>query len=329
MAIRFGVFVPQGWRLDLIEIDDPITKYEAMTAVAKTADGLPVYDSIWVYDHYHTVPRIEQEAVFECWTITAALARDTKRVKVGQMVSCIGYRNPALLAKTASTIDVLSHGRLYCGIGAGWYEHEWRAYGYGFPDTRDRMRAFREATKIIVKMWTETTPTFEGEYYHIRGAINEPRGVQKPHPSLWIGGSGEQVTLKLVARYGNACNIGGSPDTIRHKLGILREHCVNLGRNYDEIIKSSSVNLVLLKRGDDIAAATEKVRATYGWTVEQMQQNAIVGTSEQVVERLQAMADVGVDYFITYFPRVAYDHTPLYQFAEEVAPHIRSARCSA
>lgn len=323
MAIQFGTFVPQGWRLDLIEIDDPITKYEAMTAVARTVDAMPVYDSIWVYDHYHTVPRIEQEAVFECWTITAALARDTRRVKVGQMVSCIGYRNPALLAKTASTIDVLSHGRLYCGIGAGWYEHEWRAYGYGFPETRDRMRAFREATKIIVKMWTETTPTFEGEYYHIRGAINEPRGVQKPYPSLWIGGSGEQVTLKLVAQYGNACNIGGSPETVGHKLSILREHCAKAGRNYNEIIKSSNANIVLLRPGADIAAATEKVRATYGWSVEQMQQNAIVGTSEQVVERLQALVDAGVNYIITYFPRIAYDHTPLHQFAEEVAPHLR------
>lgn len=323
MPIRFGTFVPQGWRLDLIEIDDPIVKYEAMTAVAKTADAIPVYDSIWVYDHFHTVPRIEHEAVFECWTITAALARDTRRVHVGQMVTCVGYRNPALLAKIASTVDVLSHGRLYCGIGAGWYEHEWRAYGYGFPETRDRMRAFREATQIIIKMWTETEPTFEGEYYRIARPINEPRGVQKPHPSLWIGGSGEQVTLKLVAQYGNACNIGGSPETISRKLSILREHCDRVGRNYHEIIKSSNVNIVLLKPGADIAGATERIRATYGWSVEQLQQAFIVGTGEQVIGRLQALADAGIDYFITYFPQIAYDHTPLYQFAEEVAPHIR------
>lgn len=195
-------------------------------------------------------------------------------------------------------------------------------YGYGFPETRDRMRAFREATKIIVKMWTETTPTFEGKYYRIDGPINEPRGVQKPHPSLWIGGSGEQVTLKLVAQYGNACNIGGSPETVSRKLAILREHCETVGRDYNDIIKSSNVNIVLVKPGADIAAATEKVRATYGWSVDQLHQNAIVGTSEQVAERLQALADVGIDYFITYFPRVAYDHTPLYQFAEEVAPAI-------
>ena len=325
MTVRFGTFVPQGWRLDLIEIADPIEKYAAMTNVARAVDAMPVYDSIWVYDHFHTVPRIEQEAVFEAWTITAALARDTKRVNVGQMVTCIGYRNPALAAKIASTVDVLSHGRLYCGIGAGWYEHEWRAYGYDFPETRDRMRAFREATQIMVKMWTEETPTFEGEYFHIRGAINEPRGIQKPYPSLWIGGGGEQVTLKLVAKYGNACNVGGSPDNLRHKFSILQEHCEKVGRPYDEIIRSSNVNILFVNEGDDIAQATERARATYRWTVEEMHANAIVGTPQQVAEQLQAKVDAGVNYLITYFPRVAYDHTPLYRFAEEVAPLLNSA----
>jgi F420-dependent oxidoreductase-like protein len=323
MAIQFGTFVPQGWRLDLLEIADPIEKYEAMTRVAKAADASEVYDSIWVYDHFHTVPRIEQEAVFEAWTITAALARDTQRVKIGQMVTCIGYRNPALAAKIASTVDVLSHGRLYCGIGAGWYEHEWRAYGYGFPETRDRMRAFREATKIMVKMWTEETPTFEGEYFQIRGPINEPRGVQKPYPSLWIGGGGEQVTLKLVAQYGMASNFGGDAENIRKKCDILREHCATVGRNYDEIIKSSNANIVLLQPGADIEEATREVRATYNWSVEEMQRNAIVGEPAQVVERLAALKEAGITYFITYFPRIAYNHEPLHIFAEQVAPHLR------
>ncbi len=323
MATQFGVFVPQGWRMDLVEIADPIEQYEAMTRVAKAADALPAYDSIWVYDHFHTVPRPTQETVFECWTITAALARDTQRVKVGQMVTCIAYRSPALLAKMASTVDVLSHGRLYCGIGAGWYEHEWLAYGYGFPETRDRMRAFREATQIMVKMWTEEAPNFEGEYYHIRGPINEPRSVQKPYPSLWIGGGGEQVTLKLVAQYGNACNVGGDPAMVRHKLNVLREHCDKLGRNYDEIIRSSNVNIVLLKPGDDPVIATEAVRATYGWSFEELTRSALVGTSEQVISHLQSLVDVGVNYFILYFPRIAYDHEPLHRFAAEVAPHFQ------
>ena len=322
MALRFGTFVPQGWRLDLMEIADPVEKYEAMTRVAKAVDAMPVYDSIWVYDHFHTVPRIEQEAVFECWTITAALARDTERVKVGQMVTCLGYRNPALLAKIASTVDVLSHGRLYCGIGAGWYEHEWKAYGYGFPETRDRMRAFREATQIIVKMWTEETPTFEGEYYHINGPINEPRGVQKPYPSLWIGGGVEQITLKLVAQYGNACNVGGPPEQISHKLDVLRGHCEKVGRNYDDIIRSSNANIVFLKPGQDPEQATEKVRATFGWSYEELTKQAMVGTPDQIVERLRAVTDTGVNYLITYFPRIAYDQEALHIFAEEVAPKL-------
>lgn len=321
MAVQFGVFVPQGWRMDLVEIADPIEKYEAMTAVAKAADELPAFDSIWLYDHFHTVPQPTQEAVFECWASTAALARDTKRVNIGQMVTCNGYRNPAVLAKMASTIDVLSHGRLYCGLGAGWYEHEWRAYGYGFPETRERMRGFREAVKLIVKMWTEDTPTFDGEYYHINGPINEPKGVRKPHPSLWLGGGGEKVTLKLVARYANACNVGGGdPEVIRQKLAILQQHCADVGRNYDEIIKSTSMNILLLEDGADREKATEPYRKLYGWSQEELEKQAVVGNAEQVAARVQAVVDAGANYVITYFPRVAYDRTGMVRFAQEIAP---------
>src|SRR5919202_1464829 len=164
MAIRFGVFVPQGWRMDLAEIEDPIEQYETMTRVARVADE-GGWDSIWVYDHFHTVPTPELETCFECWTITAGLARDTSRINIGQMVTCNGYRNPALLAKMASTVDVMSHGRLYFGLGAGWYEHEWRAYGYGFQEKPERMRRFREACEIIHRMWTEDDVVFEGKFY--------------------------------------------------------------------------------------------------------------------------------------------------------------------
>lgn len=324
MAVQFGTFVPQGWRMDLIEIADPIEKYEAMTRVAKAADQIDAYDSIWVYDHFHTVPQPTMEAVFECWTITSALSRDTQRINIGQMVTCNGYRNPALLAKIASTVDVLSHGRLYCGFGAGWYEHEWRAYGYGFPETRDRMRAFREAVQIIMKMWTEDEPTFKGEYYTIDKPINEPKGVRKPHPSLWIGGGGEQITLKLVARYADACNVGGGdPDTIRKKLDVLRGHCETVGRNYDEIIKSTSFNIVLLDDGADRETATAQYRKAYNWSLEELEKQAVVGTAQQVTDRIQQAVDAGANYIITYFPRIAYDQAMLQRFAEEVIPQFR------
>jgi F420-dependent oxidoreductase-like protein len=308
--------------MDLVEIPDPVEQYEAMTRVGQAAVAAG-YDSIWVYDHFHTTPQPTMETTFECWTITAGLARDTKTVKIGQMVTCNGYRNPALLAKIASTVDVMSNGRLLCGLGAGWYEHEWRAYGYGFPDVPERMRAFREAVEIVVRMWTEEKPVFKGKHYTIDGPINEPRGVQKPHISLWLGGGGEKVTLKLVARWAQACNVGGgNPDVIRQKLAVLRQHCQDLGRDYDAITKSTSFNLVLLDDGADVAQATEQIRATYGWTVEQMMQQAVVGTADEIAGRLQAAVDAGVNYIITYFPRVAYDHATLQRFAREIMPRF-------
>src|SRR6185312_16015453 len=127
--VKFGVFVPQGWRQDLALIEDPVEKFEAMSRAAKTADETQ-FDSIWLYDHFHTIPTPELEATFEVWSATAALARDTKRINIGQMVGCNGYRNPSLYAKIASTVDVASHGRLFAGIGAGWFEGEWKAYGF-------------------------------------------------------------------------------------------------------------------------------------------------------------------------------------------------------
>ena len=171
MTMDFGIIVPQGWRMDLVGFDDPAEAYEAMSRVAREAEALN-FHSIWLYDHFHTVPTPTQEVTFECWTSTAALARDTKRVRIGQLVTCNSYRNPALLAKIASTVDALSSGRLDFGIGAGWYEEEYRAYGYPYPETRERLQRLREAIQIILAMWTQDEANFEGKYYQVRGAIN-------------------------------------------------------------------------------------------------------------------------------------------------------------
>ncbi|GAA4992127.1 LLM class F420-dependent oxidoreductase [Actinopolymorpha pittospori] len=320
MAARFGVFVPQGWRMDLTEIADPVEQYEAMTAVAKAADAGP-WDSIWVFDHFHTVPEPTQNTTFEAWTITATLVRDTQRINVGQMVGCNGYRHPSLYAKIASTVDVASNGRLYAGFGAGWYEHEWKAYGYEWPELRDRMGAFREATEIIYKMWTEDEPVFNGKYYSIDKPINEPKGVRKPHPSFWIGGGGEKVTLKLVAQFGDAANIGGGdPEAFRHKANILREHCEKLGRDYNSIIKSTSINVFPIAKGEDPEKATVKARGRTSY--EQFAKSALIGTSDEIADKVQSLVEAGSDYLITYIPGVAYDHEPLHRFAEEVIPRF-------
>ena len=320
-AIRFGVFVPQGWKMDLVDIADPIAKYEAMTHVAQEADRLG-YDSIWVYDHFHTVPTPELETTFECWSITAGLARDTRRVKIGQMVTCNGYRNPALLAKIASTVDVMSHGRLLFGLGAGWYEHEWRAFGYGFPETRERIAMFREACEIIHRMWTDPYPEFKGKYYTIDRAINEPKGVQQPHPPFWIGGGGEQVTLKLVARWGDACNFGyGNPEIIRQKLQVLRGHCEQLGRNYDEIVRSTNFDMYLTENMAQAEQATARLRGQRSF--EDYRKNAAIGSPDKVAARIERAVEAGVNYVIVYIPQVAYELEQLQRFAQEVMPRFQ------
>jgi F420-dependent oxidoreductase-like protein len=321
MAVEFGVFVPQGWKMDLVEIEDPFEQYEAMTRVAKVAERTGAYDSVWLYDHFHTVPEPTMNAVFECWSATAGLSRDTERVKIGQMVTCNGYRNPALLAKIASTVDTMSNGRLLCGLGAGWYEHEWRAYGYGFPEVPPRMRAFKEACEIIHRMWTEDGPKFDGEFYTIDGPINEPKGVSKPHPPLWIGGGGERVTLKLVARWGDASNFGGGKvEAFKHKSEVLKGHCEDLGRDYEEITRSTSVNVYLLENGEDPEKATARARGPRSY--DEYSREFMVGTAEQIVERLAPLAEAGVQYFIVYMPRVAYEPEMVERFAREVVPAL-------
>jgi F420-dependent oxidoreductase-like protein len=320
MTVKFGIFPPQGWKMDLMAISDPVEQYAAMTAVARDADK-GAWDSIWVFDHFHTVPEPTMNTTFECWTITSTLARDTERVKIGQMVACNGYRNPALSAKIASTVDVASKGRLLFGYGGGWYEHEWRAYGYGFPETGPRMRMFREGVEIIHKMLTEDKPKFDGEFYSIDEPINEPKSHKPGYKiPLWIGGGGEKVTLKLVAQYGDACNVFF--DVITEKLEILKRHCDDVGRDYDEITKSSGIDAYVIPKGADPVQATATVREKYydGETYESFKNRYIVADADTLVERVELMRDKGIQYIVVDIAGIAYDHDPMHRFAEDVIP---------
>jgi F420-dependent oxidoreductase-like protein len=316
--MKFGVIVPQGWRMDLVGIKDPVEAYETMTRVAQTTEELG-YDSIWLFDHFHTVPVPTQEVTFESWTSTAALARDTKRVRIGQIVTCNSYRNPVLLAKMASTVDVLSHGRLDLGIGSGWYEHEYRAYGYEYPDAPTRLRYLREAVQVILKMWSEEEAYFEGKYYQVRGAINQPKGVQKPHIPLLIGGGGEQVTLKLVAQYGDACNVNNlSPEELARKFAILRQHCENVGRDYNTIHRTALLNCAIAETDEkalEKANSADLARLTRG--AEYLRTRALIGTPETVRARLAEYEQIGVQEAILYFPD-SRDLEVLRFFAKEV-----------
>ncbi|TME08468.1 MAG: LLM class F420-dependent oxidoreductase [Chloroflexi bacterium] len=301
MPIKFGVMVPQGWRMDLVDFPDPVEAFEAMTRVAQVAENLG-FNSVWLYDHFHTIPVPSQEVTFECWMSTAALARDTKRVRIGQLVTCNGYRNPALLAKMASTVDVMSHGRLDFGVGAGWFEHEYRAYGYDYPDAPERLRYLREAIQVILAMWTQEEAVFEGKYYQVCGAINQPKGIQKPHIPLLIGGGGEKVTLKLVAQYADACNIGGDIPTIRHKLDVVKQHCENVGRDYTSIRRTSSSICVI---GESEEAALASLKPYQRDIVTLMRASAMIGSPETIRRRIAELEDAGIQELIIWFPDAA------------------------
>jgi F420-dependent oxidoreductase-like protein len=301
MSLKYGLFLSSGFAQELAGIKDPVEAYETLTRWAQTADQSG-YDSVWIPDHFITAPP-SQEMVFECWTMAAALARDTKRVRIGQMVTGNSYRNPALLAKMASTLDVLSHGRLTFGIGAGWYEPDYRAYGYEFPDGPERLRQLQEAVQVILAMWTQEEATFEGNYYQIRGAINQPKGVQQPHIPLMIAGAGEQVTLKLVARYGDVCNVIADPATLEHKFAVLKQHCETVGRNYESIHRTALTLCI-------IAETDEQARALIpGWAggvfPGDVGSYGLIGTLETIRQRLAAYEVAGVQELVIHFSHLA------------------------
>jgi F420-dependent oxidoreductase-like protein len=318
--VKVGVFMPQGWRMDLVDVADPIEKYETMSRCAVEAERAG-FDGLFLYDHFHTVPDPTLESVFECWTSMAALARDTKTIRLGQMVTCNSYRTPSLLAKMASCIDVMSHGRLILGIGAGWYDHEYLAYGYEYPETPERLRMLRESLQVIKAMWTEEEATFEGNHYRIRGAINEPKPVQKPHPPIWIGGAGEKVTLKLVAQYGDACNVREDLDTTRHKLDVLRQHCETVGRDYDSILKTAEFYAILGDTKETERVVRDTARRTRKDEAFVRESQEWIGDADYVANTIGEYAEAGIQYFIVNLPNAA-EGGVLTRFAEEVFPKL-------
>ena len=209
--MKFSIWRPTGVLHDLSGYADPAHAYEALTELARAADETS-YDTVWTADHFEPYPA-RPGCVFESWMTLAALARDTNRVRIGQTVTGNGYRNPALHATIASTLDVLSQGRFRFGIGTGHDEDEYHDYGYEFPDGGQRLHELREALQIILSMWTKSKTTFQGDFYQ-RDAPNDPKGLQQPHVPLLIGAGGERGTLRLVAEYDDACNVVASPSEL-------------------------------------------------------------------------------------------------------------------
>jgi F420-dependent oxidoreductase-like protein len=317
--ISFGVFFPQGWKMELASIPDPQDKWSKAVEIAVLAEELG-YDSLWWYDHVHNVPVPAHETVLECWTTVAAVSQRTSRIQLGQMVGCNGYRNPALLAKMTATIDVISGGRLFWGIGAGWYEHEFNGYGYEFPAPKVRIGMLREAVEIVKAMWTEPDVTYAGTYYDLKGAQCDPKPLQVPHPPIMIGGGGEQLTLRVVARHATHSNFGGKPHEWAHKAEVLQGHCESVGRPYDEITKTWSPEVFIRETEAEVTAAGS--RSFIGEAVESWTAGNLVGTPEQVAEKVQAYIDLGCHGFFPWCSDYP-DTETMTLFAEKVIPHFR------
>jgi F420-dependent oxidoreductase-like protein len=235
--------------------------------------------------------------MLEGWTTISVLAGFTSKIRLGTLVTGNSYRHPSVLAKMGATVDVLSKGRLFMGIGAAWNEEEASAYGIPFPSTKERLERLDEAVQVIRRMWTEDKASFDGRYYQLRGAYCNPKPIQQPHPKILIGGGGEKRTLKTVAKYGDASNLFGSVDTVKRKLDVLREHCKEVGRDYDSIIKSKTGRVIIGDR-----ESIEKGFAQMGgFTQERMREFLTYGTPEQIRQEIENFREAGVDYLIFSF----------------------------
>lgn len=326
--MRFGLFIPQGWRLDLVGI--PVENHWAvMRDLAQYTDG-GAWDSLWVYDHFHTVPMPTDEATHEAWTLMAALAATTSRIKLGQMCTAMSYRNPAYLAKVAATTDIISGGRVQMGIGGGWYEHEWRAYGYGFPSAGVRLARLDEGVQIMRDAWRDGRVTFEGTHYQVHDAIVAPKPLQQI--PLWIAGGGEKVTLKIAAKYAQYTNFSADPDEFARKSEILAGHCRDVGRDYGSIVRSANVNAIVGSSDADFAQRAQRVRDRLAGVCGESAAEAMMamndnpgnatGTPQRVIERMTRLRDLGCEYVICYFPEAAYDRSGIELFEREVIPAL-------
>jgi F420-dependent oxidoreductase-like protein len=212
--------------------------FETVVGIATTAEEHG-FDSLWVMDHLYQIEMVgpKEDPMLEAYTLLAGIAARTRTARLGTMVTGVTYRNPALLAKIVTTLDVVSSGRAILGIGAAWNEDEHAGYGYDFPPAGERLDRLEEALQICRAMFTEAAPTFEGRHYRISSVLNNPKPVRGRIPVL-IGGGGEKRTLRLVALYGDACNLFGDPDAVRHKLDVLERHCADVGRDPAEITKT-------------------------------------------------------------------------------------------
>jgi F420-dependent oxidoreductase-like protein len=289
MKLHFGVVLPQF---------DTTWNHAREVALAAEEAGL---DSVWCVDHFIGIPD-ERQPVFEGWTEIAAIAAITRRVRLGHLVLCVSYRSPSLVAKMAATLDVVSEGRLIAGLGAGWYLPEYEQYGYPFPPIGTRLAQLGEALEILRRMWTEERATFEGRHFAVRGAVCEPKPVQRRLPIL-IGGGGEKVLLRLVARHADIWNnLGAYHDEVARKREILAGHCRAIGRDPSEIVVSQQTLAAVATDRSEAARKTARLREELGF-LDASTELSLTGTPEEIRARVERNRALGVTAFIMSFGR--------------------------
>ena len=297
------------------------TSWSELLNIWQVADGLK-FDTAWTFDHFFPIFTDPKGTQLEGWTALTALAMKTEHVRVGTLVTGVTYREPAVLAKIGATLDVITGGRLEMGIGAGWFELEHNALGIPFYTVAERIKRLGEACEVILRMWTEDAASYDGVYYHLKEAYCNPKPVQKPHPPILIGGSGEQLTLKMVARYADEWNAFGTPDVIRHKIEVLEGHCRTIGRDVNKIEKSVGIPLVMTKDSSKVDAMLTEMGNRRGMSLEDARASMLWGTPDQVIEKIEAYRAVGVTHIILS-QRAPYDPAMLELFAREVIPAVR------
>lgn len=281
------------------------------------------YDTAWTFDHFFPILSDPSGPCFEGWISLTALAAESSHVQAGVLVTGNTYRHPAVLAKMGATLDHVCNGRLIMGIGAAWFEMEHSGYGIPFPSTAERIQRLDEAAGLIRRLWTEKQVTFEGRYYQLKDAYCEPKPVQQPHPPIMIGGAGEKLTLRVVAKHADMWNTFGSPELFRHKIQVLREHCGAVGRSFEDIEISWAGAALVTDSREEKNELLHRFAAAFGITPEQYEQGALVGSAAEVQDRISRFIEVGVSHFIP-IANTPFSHDSIRRFANEVIPAFRS-----
>ncbi len=280
------------------------------------------YDTAWTFDHFFPIFTDPSGPCFEGWITLAALAAETKNIEIGTLVTGNTYRNPPVLAKMGATLDHTSNGRLIMGVGAAWFELEHNAYGIPFYTVGERIRRLDEACQIIKSLWTQQQTTFAGTYYQLTDAYCEPKPVRQPHPPLMIGGAGEKVMLKVIAKHADQWNTFGTPELFRHKIDVLKAHCESVGRNFEEIEISWAGTAMVTESKEEKAGVVALMQKIWGGSSEEAEARLLVGTIGEICDRLNQFIEVGVTHFImSLMP--PFNHDNLRRFAEAVIPQFR------